>query len=538
MSAAVRRYGLVALVLGATVFGGWYISRDRPLAGLNRAHAQENIKRVKAPDSLFDGGVAWINSAKPLKLTDLKGKIVVLDFWTFCCINCIHTLPDLAKLEKKYEKEIVVVGVHSAKFENEKVTENIRKAVNRYRIAHPVVNDANMAIWNSIGIDSWPTLAVIDPEGHFVYADGGEGQYEAVAKTIDNLIAKYKGKGLNEEPMRFDLAKSADPASTPLFFPGKLLADAVTDRLFVADSTNNRVVITDLNGKKVAVAGTGVAGKADGPFATAQFDDPQGLALDGNTLYVADRKNHLIRALDLKEQTVRTVAGTGEQDRTSRHAGGDPLKVGLNSPWDLLRVGRTLYIAMAGHHQIWTLNLDAKELTPYAGSGRENIFDGRLRSAALAQPSGLATDGQNLYVADSEVSAVRAMPLADPEGKVTTLVGTGLFKFGDVDGIGADARLQHALAVAWHDGKLIVADTYNSKLKTLDPKTRECKTFLGEGGGWLEGRAFNEPAGLSLAAGKLYVADTNAHRIRVVDLATKALTTLPLTGVEPVKRGS
>jgi DNA-binding beta-propeller fold protein YncE len=536
MSAAVRHNGLIALFLGAAVVGGWYASRERPLSGLGSARAQENIKRVKAPDKLFEGGVAWINTANPIKLADLKGKIVVLDFWTFCCINCIHTLPDLAKLEKKYAKEVVVIGVHSAKFDNEKVTENIRKAVNRYRIAHPVVNDANMAVWNSIGIESWPTLAVIDPEGYFVYADGGEGQYDAVAKTVDSLIEKYKGKGLNEEPMRFDLAKSADPAGSPLYFPGKLLADAATDRLFIADSTNNRVVVTDLGGKRVAVAGTGVAGKADGPFTQAQFDDPQGLALDGDTLYVADRKNHLIRALDLKGQTVRTVAGTGEQDRGSRFRGGEALKVGLNSPWDLLRSGRTLYIAMAGHHQIWTINLDSMELSPYAGNGRENIRDGALRDANFAQPSGLTTDGRTLYVADSEVSAVRALPLADPKGEVTTLVGEGLFKFGDADGTGRAARLQHALAVAWHDGKLIVADTYNSKLKTLDPATKECKTFLSEGGGWLEGRAFNEPAGLSVANGKLYVADTNAHRVRVVDLATKALTTLPLTGVEPVKR--
>jgi DNA-binding beta-propeller fold protein YncE len=494
-----------------------------------RAAGQERDTRQKAPE--LDGGVAWLNTAGPLKLADLKGKIVVLDFWTFCCINCIHTLPDLAKLEKKYEKELVVIGVHSAKFDNEKVTENIRKAILRYQIQHPVVNDAEMKIWDRFGVQSWPTLAVIDPEGYYMGAASGEGNIELLDQVIQKLIKKHtENKTLDLTPRRFDTARFRDTVDS-LFFPGKVLADGPTNRLFIADSTNHRVLVTDLAGKKIAVAGTGVPGRTDGPFARAQFDDPQGLALDGDTLYVADRKNHMIRALDLKSGTVRTVAGIGRQDRESRHAGGPAAQTGLNSPWDLLRMGRTLYIAMAGHHQIWTLDLDKMDLQPYAGNGRENIRDGELGAAEFAQPSGLTTDGKRLYVADSEVSAIRSVSL-NKAGDVTTLVGQGLFKFGDVDGEGKDVRLQHALGVAYHDGKLYVADTYNSKIKVLDPATKKCTTFLGGGTG--PDRMFNEPAGVSVANGKLYVADTNAHRIRVVDLATKQVSTLALTGVEPV----
>ncbi len=485
----------------------------------------------KAPE--LEGGVAWLNTDRPIKIADLKGKIVLLDFWTFCCINCIHTLPDLAKLEKKYEKELVVIGVHSAKFDAERVTENIRKAILRYGITHPVVNDADHKIWDAYGVQSWPTLALIDPEGNYLGFASGEGNYELLDQVITKLIKKHTdNKTLDLKPRQFDLARFRDQ-TTPLSFPGKVLADGPSNRLFIADSTNHRIVITDLAGKKLAVAGKGIAGNAEGRFAEAQFNDPQGLALDGETLYVADRKNHLIRALDLKAGTVRTVAGTGEQDRENRSHGGDALKTGLNSPWDLLRIDRALYIAMAGHHQIWKLDLDTMKVGPYAGDGRENIRDGTLSRSEFAQPSGLATDGQWLYVADSEVSAVRQVGL-NGQTDVRTLVGRGLFAFGDKDGTGDEVRLQHALGVAYHGGKLYVADTYNSKLKMLDPKTRRCETYLGSGDGWLDGKAFNEPAGLSVANGKLYVADTNAHRIRVVDLTTKALTTLHLQGVEPV----
>ena len=323
-----------------------------------------------------------------------------------------------------------------------------------------------------------------------------------------------------------------------MFFPGKVHADGKSNRLFIADSTHHRIVITDLAGNKIDIVGTGSPGRTDGAFDVARFDDPQGIALDGETLYVADRKNHCIRAIDLTAKTVSTVAGTGTQEGDATNRRLDQAitgtSIGLNSPWDLLVIGRELYIAMAGHHQIWTMELDTKKIKPYAGDGRENIKDGPLYAARFAQPSGLATDGKFLYVADSEVSAIRKVPLGG-EGRVSTLVGEGLFEFGDIDGTAEKVRLQHALGVIYHEGKLIIADTYNSKLKFLDPNTRTCTTFLGgdDADSFFAGPLFNEPAGLSIANGKVYVADTNASRIRVVDLATKKVSTLTLKGVLP-----
>ncbi len=544
--ARLRPFVLVVLVVaaaGLVVFAllrrgglGGPGLRPVPAAFLARAAADEPQADGKTRAPELDGGAGWLNTAGPVRLRDLRGKVVILDFWTLCCINCIHTLPDLARLEKKYPNELVVVGVHSAKFDNEKSTASIRKAILRYEIHHPVVNDAEMRIWRRYGVTSWPTLFLIDPEGNIAGYTTGEGNYEVLDRAIGKLVAEHRAKNtLNERPLRFELAR--EEGASPLFFPGKVLADAASDRLFVADSTHHRIVITDLAGRKIAVAGTGEPGRADGPFDRATFNDPQGMALDGGKLYVADRKNHLLRVLDLKANTVGTLAGTGRQGQFPDRKGDDrpAAEAGLNSPWDLLLKDGKLYIAMAGHHQIWDLDLKTRLAGPYAGDGAENIADGSLSSARFAQPSGLATDGTTLYVADSEVSAVRAVPLGG-KGEVRTLVGEGLFEFGDVDGAGDKARLQHALGVACADGKVYVADTYNSKLKVLDPKTRSCQTFLGgEPAGWLATPLFNEPGGLSYAAGKLYVADTNAHRIRVVDLKTKAVSTLKLRGVEPPK---
>ncbi len=429
---------------------------------------------------------------------------------------------------------MVVLGIHSPKFKSEHEPRSIRKAMDRYERRQPVLNDANKRVWARYQVQSWPTVFVIDPEGYLWGKIADEKVFDALDKAVSQLVRTHKARGtLNEKPLPFQEVRAAERGDGPLYFPGKVLADANGNRLFIADSTHHRVVITDLAGKKIAVAGTGKPGREDGPFDKASFADPQGLALKGELLYVADRKNHLIRVLDLKEKTVRAVAGTGEQQRVPR--GGPVLKTGLNSPWDLLVHKNTLYIAMAGHHQIWSMDLTREAaIGPLAGTGLEGLVDGANARSCFAQPSGLATDGATLYVADSECSGIRAISLT-PRGGVRTLVGTGLMDFGDRDGVGRQARLQHALGIVYAERKLYVADTYNHKIKVIDPIRCTCTTFVGPDSA---GRPqFNEPGGISYANGKLYVADTNAHRIRVVDLKTKAVATLELEGVEAPKVG-
>jgi DNA-binding beta-propeller fold protein YncE len=492
--------------------------------------AQER-PRVRAPE--ITGGRGWLNTDKPLSIAALKGKIVLLDFWTYGCINCIHIIPDLKKLEAKYAKELVVIGIHSAKFQNEKETENIRHIILRYEIEHPVYNDSEYAVWQSYAIRAWPTQVLIDPTGYIVGGVSGEGNYDVIDQAIAKVAEEARKRGeLNEEPLKLVLER-AKVGDLPLAFPGKILADAKTDRLFIADSNHNRIVVTKLDGTFVETIGTGEAGATDGTYDKAAFYRPQGLALDGDGLYVADTENHLIRRIDLKTHNVETIAGTGQQTH-EYFKSGPARSVALSSPWDLQLAGRTLYIAMAGPHQIWQLDLDKKEVSTYAGSGREARVDGPLRDAGFAQPSGLASDGKSLYVADAESNIIRAIDTNS--GAVKTLVGGDLFEFGDVDGSGDNVRLQHPLGLASFGDKILIADTYNHKIKELDPKHGTVKTFLGAGKpGQADGTSpsFYEPGGLSLANGNLYVADTNNHAIRVVDLKTKRVSTLRLNGLTP-----
>ena len=490
--------------------------------------AQEKV-RVRAPE--LTGGRGWLNTDKPLTLAALKGKVVLLDFWTYGCINCIHIIPDLKRLEQKYANQLVVIGVHSAKFENEKDTENIRRIILRYEIEHPVYNDAEFKVWQSYGVRAWPTQVLIDPAGYVIGAASGEGNYELIDQVVGKAVAEFRKRGeLNEEPLKLVLER-AKVGDLPLAFPGKVLAK--DDRLFIADSNHNRLVVTKLDGTLLETVGTGTAGAADGAFGKASFYRPQGMALDGDNLYVADTENHLIRRVDLKSKTVETVAGTGQQSREYFREG--PARtIALSSPWDLQLVDRQLYITMAGTHQIWKLDLDKQEVSTFAGSGREAREDGALREAGFAQPSGITSDGKKLYIADSESNIIRSIDIT--RGQVETIVGGDLFDFGDVDGSGDNVRLQHPLGVVAFENKILIADTYNHKLKELDSKTRTVKTFLGTGKpGQSDGNmpSFYEPGGLSIANETLYIADTNNHAVRTVDLKTKKTSTLNIRGLQP-----
>lgn len=532
----------VLLVVGLVVIVGIAAALAVNISGVTAQGGEEFTWAgdIEAPD--FPAGNDWINTSGPISMADLRGKIVMLDFWTYGCINCIHIIPQLKQLEEEYPNELVVVGVHSAKFSNESETENIRRIVRRYELMHPVINDENRAMMNTYsqyGVNAWPTIMVIDPFGKMVGQLAGEPIYDRLQPVIDTMAREYGAAGaLNLDPIpqiQPELATYAHDA--PLRFPGKVLADAAGNRLFISDSNHNRIVVAALDTFEVQdVIGLGDEGLVDGAFDAAEFYRPQGLALVGNTLYVADTENHAIRAIDLDARTVTTAAGTGEQG-FDREQGGPGPETALNSPWDLVAYEGQLYVAMAGQHQLWAYDLTTGDITPYAGTGREALIDGPMNRAALNQPSGIDTDGRVLYFADSEASAIRTADL-NPEGDLNTIVGTGLFDFGDVDGVGDTVQLQHPLGVTVaDDGYLYVADTYNNKIKRIDPTARESLTFAGTGiEGWVDGAGaeaeFYEPGGLDFANGKLYVADTNNHVIRVIDVATGEVSTVTFPNAE------
>lgn len=504
-------------------------ARDVVARGASRA--------TPAPD--FGAKRAWLNVSRPLTLRgDLAGKVVVMDFWCYCCINCQHILPDLAYLERRYEgKAFAVVGVHSAKFVNEKDADHVRDAVVRYEIRHPVVVDDDFAIWNLYGARGWPHLVVVSPDGHVLAAMGGEGHRDELDALVTAALEHYaKTPGaLDPRALPIALERAARPA-TELSYPGKLAADEKGDRLFISDSNHHRIVETTLSGAFVRAFGDGEPGLVDGAAAKARFHRPQGLALEGDALYVADTENHAIRRIDRTSGAVTTIAGTGEQGY-EREGTFDARTAKLSSPWDLVFVGRDLYVAMAGNHQIWRLGADRSHVAPWAGDGSERKLDGTLLDAAFAQPSGLATDGKSIFVADSESSSIRRIDLAS--GRVSTLAGanadpTDLFDFGLKDGAADLAKFQHPLGVAVVGRDLYVADTYNHATRIVDSVTGVTTTPYKPRAPGIEGAGdwnFSEPSGFAVTSRRLFVADTNNHRIRVIDPRSGEVGTLALSGV-------
>lgn len=486
------------------------------------------------PAPAFPTGLDWINTAEPLTLNELKGKVVVLDFWTYGCINCIHVIPDLHKLEEEFENELVVIGVHSAKFDNESETENLVDIVQRYGLEHPVVNDKDFAIWNEWGANAWPTTAVIDPAGNAVGIRSGEGVYEALQPVIQALVDEFdQSQSIDRTPIELALEATTAPA-TPLRYPGKVLA--TNGRLFVADTGHHRIVELDpTTGDALAAFGSGSRGFDDGNALEASFDSPQGMTLNPDTdqLYVADVGNHAIRSINLATGEVTTLVGDG--DLGWPPIGGALSDVHLNSPWDVLYSDGFIYVANAGSHQLWAIDLARETATPLVGSAREGTVNGPFPQAELAQPSGLAlSERGELFFADSESSSVRVALLLS--GRTELVVGgdANLFVFGDVDGMGNLARLQHPLGLALNESILYVADTYNSKIKRIDIEDGGVTSWLGSESGWSDGTQpqFNEPGGLSFDDGMLWVADTNNHAVRSINPETGEARTLVVKGIE------
>ncbi len=445
----------------------------------------------------------------------------------------MHALAQLREIEEAFSSDVLaVISIHSPKFPNERFTESVRDAVSRYGINHPVVNDRAMRLWQEYAVRAWPTLMFIDPEGRVIERHEGEIQPEAGKELLRLMIADFDAAGLlNHQPLRF--ARETVTQSF-LAFPGKLAVDAAANRLVISDSTHHRLVETDLHGKVRQIIGTDKEGNRDGSLSEAQFNRPQGVTVVGNTLYVADTENHTIRRVNLTTQSVETIAGTGTQAGFIRTPTNGPARtITLSSPWDLACNGNELYIAMAGMHRIFVLHMDRDEIEPFAGAGPEALRDGSYAEALFAQPNGLTLDDSRvLYSADSEASAIRAIDLTGAQ-QVRTLVGTGLFDFGDADGSGDNVLLQHVQAVSFMDGLVYLADTYNNRIKVLNPQTREVISLAGNGtAGFRDGpfaeAQFNEPAGLAAANGILYVADTNNNAIRVIKLAERIVETLKI----------
>lgn len=517
----------VMLLLGACSLTPSGANPVDPTGTAEGVATSDPAQPAQATTPEFPEGLAWIN-ADPLTMAELRGRVVLLDFWTHGCINCIHIQPDLHRLQEEFGDELVVIGIHSPKFAAEGRTESIRNVALRYGITHPIVNDADHELWSMYAARAWPTVFLIDQDGQIVGRHEGEGVYDVVQPHINRLVT---GEPTTAAPLA---TAPIQKPTTVLSFPSAIALSPDGEELFVADLGHQQIVRIDRRSGEInAVVGRGERGYTDGPPSIARFDRPQGLVVDeaGETLYVADSGSHTVRAVDLATGVVSTVAGTGERG-TWPPAGGVAREVGLHSPWGLTMVGERLYVAMAGTHQIWVLDVATGIIGVYAGSGRESVEGGPRLTAGLAQPSGMTTDGSRVWFADAESSSIRGV--VDESVELVAGADDGLFSFGLADGVGNDARFQHPLDVVWDDGTLWVADTYNGAIRGVDVESGEVWTLAGRFAGWAEGEdpRFNEPGGLAVWGDTLYVADTNNHSIRTVDVASGSASTLALSGIE------
>ena len=494
--------------------------------------AQKRQPRVRAPELVGRGG--WLNTGGvSYSLKDFRGRFCLLDFWTFCCINCLHVIEELRDIETKYADVLVVVGVHSPKFAHEADHGAVTSAVERYEVDHPVLDDPELVTWDAYGVRAWPTLALVDPEGYVVAQFSGEGHAHAISALLDELIVEHDRKQTlhrGDGPYR-------PPAIEPstLRFPAKVVMLA-GGTLLVADAGHHSIAELAADGETLLRRiGSGGSGFLDGAADEAAFNEPNGLCLlpgevaarVGYDVVVADTANHALRGVSLDTGRVRTVAGTGRQwMRGDELPQAGPPAVALSSPWDVVwnPEWAQVAVAMAGIHQVWSFDPIAPSITARAGTTNEGLRDGPEAEAWFAQTSGLAVEstaaeGARLWLVDSETSSLRSIR----GGVVMTHVGQGLFDFGHRDGPAQDALFQHPLGVvALPDGSLAVLDTYNGAVRRFDPADGES----GAVSTLLTGLA--EPSGGVLVAAPdgrqdLLVAESAAHRLTRVRLPDAAL---------------
>ncbi|MYT70103.1 MULTISPECIES: NHL domain-containing thioredoxin family protein [unclassified Streptomyces] len=463
--------------------------------------------RVRAPELVGKGG--WLNTGgTEYTLADLRGRIVILDFWTFCCINCLHVLDELRELEEKHRDTVVVIGVHSPKFVHEAEHGAVVDAVERYGVEHPVLDDPELATWKQYAVRAWPTLVVIDPEGYVVAQHAGEGHAHAIERLVEELEAEHTAKGTLRRGDGPYVAP--EPVATDLRFPGKALL-LPSGNFLVSDTTRHQLVELAADGESVVRR----IGSGERGFGPASFNEPQGLALlDADTVVVADTVNHALRAVDLTTGAISTLAGTGKQWWQGSPTSGPAREVDLSSPWDVAVFGGKVWIAMAGVHQLWTYDPVERTVGVAAGTTNEGLVDGPGAEAWFAQPSGLAAGEDRLWVADSETSALRWVDL---DGVVRTAVGTGLFDFGHRDGAAGQALFQHPLGVtALPDGSVAVSDTYNHALRRYDPATGQVSTLATD---------LREPSDAVLVGdtGEIVVVESARHRLTRLRLPEEAV---------------
>lgn len=469
----------------------------------------------------------WFNVERPLEVSDLKGRIVLLDFWTYACVNCAQTLQQIKEWEKQFGSKLVVIGVHSGKFENEKNFAEIKKAIIRNDITHPVINDSNLRIWNSFEVKAWPTLVLLNPNGNVEKVYVGESEAEQAKSGIKRLIAKYKYE-LNRSPLPMALEKTSIDGNV-LSFPTKLeyAADFSykshhTPALFISNTGKNNILVTSLSGDVMIKIGSGSVGMEDGSFDVASFNAPQGLLYRAGKLYVADTGNHALREIDFKTGKVTTLVGSGQRGSVlSDQEIIEARSFELTSPTELEFFPNldNIVIANSGTHQLLSYSVNKGTITLLAGSGAEGISDGKYPNNSLAQTADLSVFNKKLYFLDSESSSLRVL---DEAGEIKTLVGKGLFDFGLKNGDRNEALMQHPLGLMVDDTGAYISDSFNHVIRKYDLTSGNLSLIAGskKSGNNLGSSGsteFDQPEGIVSVLNNFYIADANNNRIVVLN---------------------
>ncbi|MDD3020174.1 MAG: thioredoxin-like domain-containing protein [Alphaproteobacteria bacterium] len=472
------------------------------MAAILLVAGQVQAKSGEIFETLAEGGAGgWLNVTRPVTVEDMKGKILLLDFWTYGCVNCMQIVPDLDFLEKKYGDKLLIIGVHSAKYKGEQDSARILSASKRFGLHHPVINDYDFAIWKSLGVKAWPTLILWGPDGKEISRYSGEGHLNELDKDINDHIGQASNATSNANLI--DQKKSHEPLS----FPARI--ESFQNGFAIADSGHHQIALTDENGKITDRIGNGQKSLKDGTYETASFNNPRGLKTIGSKIYVADTDNHALRVIDTKQRTVTTLAGNGKRGYNRNLDRDQGTSISLASPWDLEILpnsdNQKLVIALAGLHQLGVYDIPSGKISVIAGSGYEDIEDGTADKSKLAQPSGLTTDGTAIYFVDAESSSLRMLK----DGQVKTLIGTGLFDYGLVDGTYPKAMLQHAQGLDYANGKIYLADTYNDAIRIYDLKTGQLSTLV-------KGKDISEPGDILFSGEKLLIVNTGGNSIKEI----------------------
>ena len=476
----------------------------------------------------------WLNVSRPLENSDLKDRLILLDFWSYSCVSCIQNLPEIKKLEEQFGTKLTVIGIHSGQFANEKDPVAIKKALIRYDISHPVIDDSDLKIWNSFEVKALPTLVLINPRGNIVKTYVEE-DLENIKSDIKHFISKYKFQ-VNREPLPI-LPEKFNTIGNVLSFPTKLeYASDFSYKsrhlpvIFISNSGQNSIVASSLSGEMVLKIGSEKKGFEDGSFDVASFNSPQGMAYRSGKLYVADFGNNALREIDFKDGVVRTLIGSGIRgDIISEDL--DAKDVNLASPTDVEFFKNELAISNSATHQILSYNIKNNMVSAIAGNGSKGAADGKYPENSLAQTSDMSAFGKKLYFVDASSSALRVL---NENGEVETLLGGNLEKSGHKNGSKDKALLQHPLGVLADDTGVYISDSYNHKIRKYDFSSKQIRDLVGKNRGDKIGSSsaseFDEPEGMIAVLDRFYLADSNNNRIVVLSrgsFSTDLLNVMP-----------